>query len=72
MAYCWLNHINRFDHFMEIFKIWLPGKLPPSPTHNKTTTCPLLTVLQPNPSYRKRRSALRPEGLPSRPHKHSS
>lgn len=29
MAYCWLNHINRFDHFMKIFKIWLPGKFPP-------------------------------------------
>ena len=33
MAYCWLNHINRFDHFMKIFKIWLPGKLPPTHTH---------------------------------------
>lgn len=68
MAYCWFNHINRFDHFMKIFKIWLPGKLPPPQhTHNKTTTLPLLTVLQPNPSERKRRSAPRPEGLPSGP-----
>lgn len=35
MAHSWLNHINRFDHFMKIFKIWLNGKLPPTHTHAK-------------------------------------
>lgn len=68
MAHSWLNHINRFDHFMKIFKIWLTRKLPPTHTRKKATTAlRLLTVFGPNPSERKRHSAPRPERLRSGP-----